>query len=377
MRLFFNLIYKLHLMIIFENFITQIQYVFKNGVFGLSLGELGFILIAFIFALLVRGLIAKFIVNKVKLIVLKTTTSIDDKLFDSLIPPIRLLPIVIVFLVITLYFDVDSTLGLYFQKINNTLSTIFVFWLIHQAVIPFSNLFQKLEDILSKALVLWIIRSLKYLVIFLGSVAVLEVWGIKIGPVIAGLGLFGVAVALGAQDLFKNLISGIMILLEKRFHIGDVINVPGHTEGTVEHIGFRSTLIRKFDSTPITIPNYIFAEAPLLNYSNRKYRRVNWIIGLQYDSTIEQIKNLCEFIEIYIKSKDDFISNDEHKTFVRLDKFNDSSIDIMIYCFTSTNDWQKFLEIKEKLALVIKKKIEELDLSFAFPSQSIYVEKNI
>ena len=152
-------------MIIFENFFNQIQSVFINGVFGLSLGELGFILVAFIFALLVRGLIAKFIVNKVKLIVLKTTNSIDDKLFDSLIPPIRLLPIVIVFLVITLYFDVDSTLGLYFQKINNTLSTIFVFWLIHQAVIPFSNFFHKLEDILSKALVLWIIRSLKYLII--------------------------------------------------------------------------------------------------------------------------------------------------------------------------------------------------------------------
>ena len=73
-------------MVIFENFLSQIQSVFKNGVFGLSLGELGFILVAFILALLIRGLIAKFIVNKVKLIVLKTTTSIDDKLFDSLIP---------------------------------------------------------------------------------------------------------------------------------------------------------------------------------------------------------------------------------------------------------------------------------------------------
>ena len=124
-------------MIIFENLFIQIKSVFINGVFGLSLGELGFILIAFILALLVRGLIAKFIVNKVKMIVLKTTNSIDDKLFDSLIPPIKLLPIVVVFLIITLYFDVDSTLGLYFQKINNTLSTIFVFWLIHQAVIPF------------------------------------------------------------------------------------------------------------------------------------------------------------------------------------------------------------------------------------------------
>ena len=363
-------------MIIFENFLSQIQFVFINGVFGLSLGELGFILVAFILAILVRGLIAKLIVKKLKLIVLKTTNSIDDKLFDSLIPPIRLLPIVIVFLVITLYFDVDSTLGLYFQKINNTLSTIFVFWLIHQAVIPFSNLFNKLEDILSKALVLWIIRSLKYLIMFLGSVAVLEVWGIKIGPVIAGLGLFGVAVALGAQDLFKNLISGIMILLEKRFHIGDVINVPGHAEGTVEHIGFRSTLIIKFDSTPITIPNYIFAEAPILNYTNRTNRRINWIIGLEYGSTLDQIKNFTNYIRNHIIKSNDFIVNDNFKAFVRLDKFNNSSIDILIYCFASTNDWEKFLEIKENLAVEIKRKIEELNLNFAFPSQTVYLEQN-
>ena len=362
-------------MIIFENFLTLIKSVFVNGVFGLSLGELAFIFIAFVLALLVRGLIAKFIVKKVKLIVQKTTNSIDDKLFDSLIPPIKLLPIVIVFLVITLYFDVDSTLGLYFQKINNTLSTIFVFWLIHQAVIPFSNFFYKLEDILSKALVLWIIRSLRYLIIFLGSVAVLDVWGIKIGPVIAGLGLFGVAVALGAQDLFKNLISGIMILLEKRFHIGDVINVPGHTEGTVEHIGFRSTLIRKFDSTPITIPNYIFAEAPILNYSNRINRRINWIIGLEYNSKLDQIKNFTKSIDKYINESPDFVVNQNFKSFVRIDKFNDSSIDILIYCFTSTNEWDTFLKIKEQLAMKVKGEVEKEGLNFAFPSQSIYIEK--
>ena len=111
---------------------------------------------------------------------------------------------------------------------------------------------------------MWLIKSLKYLIIFLGTVAVLETWGIKIGPVIAGLGLFGVAVALGAQDLFKNLISGIMIILEKRFELNDVIEVPGHAIGTVEHIGFRSTLIRQFDSTPISIPNYVFPIPQLL-----------------------------------------------------------------------------------------------------------------
>jgi len=361
---------------IFENFFAQIRAVLYNGVFGISLLDLGIILISIIFALLIRSIFAKLIVSKLKKIVLKTSTEIDDSLYDALIPPFKLLPIVVAFLAVTLYFEIDSTLGLYFQKINNTLATIFVFWLIHQSLIPFSTIFSKLEKILTKALVLWIVRSLKYLIIFLGIVAVLEVWGIKIGPVIAGLGLFGVAVALGAQDLFKNLISGIMILLEKRFHLGDVISVPGHTEGTVEHIGFRSTLIRKFDSTPITIPNYIFAEAPILNYTNRTNRRINWIIGLEYNSTLEQIKNLTNAIKTHIADNSDFIVNDNYKAFVRLDKFNDSSIDILVYCFTSTNDWETYLEIKEKLAMQIKSDVEKLKLNFAFPSQSIYIEKN-
>ena len=361
---------------IFENFFLQIKTVLDNGVFGISLLDLGIILVSIIFALLIRGIFAKLIVSKLKKIVKKTSTEVDDRLYDALIPPFKLLPIVLAFLAVTLYFEIDSTLGLYFQKINNTLATIFVFWLIHQALVPFSNIFSKLEKILTKALVLWVVRSLRYLIIFLGIVAVLEVWGIKIGPVIAGLGLFGVAVALGAQDLFKNLISGIMILLEKRFHLGDVINVPGHTEGTVEHIGFRSTLIRKFDSTPITIPNYIFAEAPILNYTNRTNRRINWIIGIEYNSSIEQIRNLTDYLMIYLKKNESFIVNDEFKAFVRLDKFSDSSIDILVYCFTSTNDWQKYLEIKENLALEIKNKIEDLGLNFAYPSQSIYIEKN-
>ena len=359
-----------------ENFYTQIIRVFSDGVFGVSLGNLAIIFVCIIVSLLIRSVVARILVSKVKKIVSKTGNKIDDKLFDALVPPFRLLPIVVVFLAITLYFDIESTLGLYLQKINNTLSTIFVFWLIHQALIPFSNLFNKLESILSKGLVLWIVKSLKYLIIFLGIVAVLEVWGIKIGPVIAGLGLFGVAVALGAQDLFKNLISGIMILLEKRFQIGDVINVPGHTEGTVEHIGFRSTLIRKFDSTPITIPNYIFAEAPILNYTNRNYRRIYWTIGLEYNSTIDQIKKLTEEITSYLSGSDNFIVNNDYKSFVRIEKFNDSSIDVLVLCFTSTKDWDKYLQIKEELAIKIKNNVEKIGLNFAFPSQSIYIEKN-
>ena len=92
-----------------------------------------------------------------------------------------------------------------------------------------------------------IIKAIKILILILGAAAVLELWGIKIGPIIAGLGLFGVAVALGAQDLFKNLISAILVLVEKRFKVGDWILVENIIEGFVERIGFRSTVVRKFD----------------------------------------------------------------------------------------------------------------------------------
>ena len=168
-------------MSLINKFYTQIKNVLEEGVFGVSLYDLSIILFAILFALFIRGIFAKLIVLKLKKIIRKTSNNLDDKLFDALIPPFRLLPIVLVFLAITLYFDIQSTLGLYLQKINNTLSTIFVFWLIHQTLVPLSNFFHKLETVLTKALVLWIVRSLKYLIIFLGIVAVLEVWGIKIG----------------------------------------------------------------------------------------------------------------------------------------------------------------------------------------------------
>ena len=348
---------------------------FAQGSLGLSLVEIISIITFFVIAIVVRGFFAKIIVIKIKKIVHKTGNKVDDQLFESLSPPLKTLPIILVFISIGLFVNIDSQLGLLLEKINQTLVTIFVFWLLHQSLFPLSQAFRKLEELLSKALVLWLIRSLKYLIIFLGVVAVLETWGIKIGPVIAGLGLFGVAVALGAQDLFKNLISGIMIILERRFELNDVIEVPGHAIGTVEHIGFRSTLIRQFDSTPISIPNYVFSDTSIVNFSDRKFRQIKWTIGLTYSTSINQLKDICQSIDASIRSNNNFIVNDTYNLFVRVEKFNESSIDILIYTFTSTNEWEKYLKIKEELAFMIKEVVESNKSSFAFPTQSIYIEK--
>jgi MscS family membrane protein len=359
----------------FINLKNYILNTLEQGSLGLSLFEILTITVSFIFALIVREIFAKMIVSKIKKIAQKTGNKIDDKLFDVLSPPLKTLPIIFVFILIGLLTNSNSQLGMLLEKINQTLVTIFIFWTLHQSLVPLSQAFRKLEEVLSKALVLWLTRSLKYLIIFLGTVAVLETWGIKIGPVIAGLGLFGVAVALGAQDLFKNLISGIMIIFERRFELNNVIEVPGHATGTVEHIGFRSTLIRQFDSTPISIPNYVFSDTSIINFSDRKYRRINWIIGLTYETSTQQLKDICQSIDTSIRSNKDFIINDNYQLFVRVEKFNDSSIDLLIYTFANTNKWEKFLKIKEDLVYMIKDIVEENRSSFAFPSQSIYIEK--
>ena len=228
---------------------------------------------------------------------------------------------------------------------------------------------------LSKDLLNWIIKAIKILILILGAAAVLELWGIKIGPIIAGLGLFGVAVALGAQDLFKNLISGILVLVEKRFKVGDWIVVENIIEGIVEGIGFRSTVVRKFDKSVAVIPNFQFAENAVINISETTNWRISWIITLQYDTTIDQLKKIRDEIDKYISNSKDYKISDNTMHAVRIDKFSDSSIDMYVRCFTNTDKWSEWLKVKERLAIAIKEIVEKNKASFAFPSQSIYVEK--
>ena len=173
--------------------------------------------------------------------------------------------------------------------------------------------------------------------------------------------------------MFKNLISGILVLVEKRFKIGDWILVDGIIEGIVEKIGFRSTTIRKFDKSLAIIPNFQFAENAVVNVSETSNWLISWIITLQYDTTVDQLKTIRNEIESYVKKSEDF--NTDIGIAVRIDKFSDSSIDMYVRCFTKTNSWNEMLSVKERLAIEIKQIVESNKASFAFPSQSIYIEK--
>ena len=359
----------------FNSFTNLFLDVWNNGVFGINATDIIVSLVIFLLFYLLRRLIARFILNRLSRIVSRTSNQIDDAVIEVLDGPLKFLPVVIGFFIASSYLDISENNQDFLDLLNRSLITIFIFWLLHQLIIPFSFVIKNFESKISKPLVDWTLKGLKILVIVLGSVAILELWGIRVGPVIAGLGLFGVAVALGAQDLFKNLISGIMILMEKRFTVGDVILVSGEVEGVVEQIGFRSTLVRRFDSTPVMVPNYKFAEQSVTNYTRRHHRRIRWLIGLEYRTTIDQLKKIRDEINTLIEKDDDFAKNQNASFYVRIDSFSDSSIDMLVQTFTVTNDWAEFLKIKETLAVKIIEIIENNDAGFAFPSQSLYVEK--
>ncbi len=359
----------------FNSFTDLFFDVWNNGVFGINATDIIVSLVIFLLFYLLRRLIARFILNRLSRIVSKTSNQIDDAVIEVLDGPLKFLPVVLGFFIASSYLDVSDNNQDFLDLLNRSLITIFIFWLLHQLIIPFSFVIKNFESKISKPLVDWTLKGLKILVIVLGAVAILELWGIRVGPVIAGLGLFGVAVALGAQDLFKNLISGIMILMEKRFTVGDVILVSGEVEGVVEQIGFRSTLVRRFDSTPVMVPNYKFAEQSVTNYTRRHHRRIRWLIGLEYRTSIDQLKNIRDEINNLIEKDDNFAKNQNASFYVRIDSFSDSSIDMLVQTFTVTNEWAEFLKIKENLAVKIIEIVENNEAGFAFPSQSLYVEK--
>ena len=357
------------------DFWSEVVDVWQHGFMGVDIGRIIIAVLIFGIFLIFRGLLTKYILYTAARWTKKTKTDIDDKILEALTPPIRFIPIILGVFFATSFLNLSGTLLYFVQRIIRSMIAYTIFWSLHRSLNPIQHMSKKLRRTLTPTMVNWIFKFMKMVIVFIGAAVILEIWGIAIGPLLAGLGLFGAAVALGAQDLFKNLIGGITVIAEKRFNPGDWIKVDGVVEGVVEDIGFRSTKVRRFDKAPVHVPNSELSDAVVTNFSRMTHRRIYWKIGVTYSTTAEQLKIVRDGISDYIMNNEDFAKPPEVATFVRIDSFNDSSIDFMIYCFTKTTNWGEWLEIKENFAIAIKDIVEEkAGTGFAFPSQSVYLE---
>lgn len=330
-------------------------------------------LIIFFMALIFSNFISKMIVKTLNKITRKTKTTVDDELLRAIETPLKFSIILIGFYLAKEWLKLPR-FNIFLDKIAQTLATFLLFWLIYRLVNKFALIFDRFYSKLGKKLSLdienFIVKALKILIIIVGIMSILQGWGINVSAFLASLGLVGMAFALAAKDTAANLFGSLVIFTDRPFKMGDWIQTPD-VEGTVESIGIRSTRVRAFTQALISVPNATIANSPITNWTQMGKRRIKARLGLTYSTSKEQMQKILEELRNMLKNHDEI-----HKDtiMIHFDEFGDSALSIFCYFFTTTTNWTKFLEVREDINFKIMEIIEKNGASFAFPSQSIYVE---
>ncbi len=214
-------------------------------------------------------------------------------------------------------------------------------------------------------------KSSKVLVVAFGIAFLAETLQLPVRSVIAGLGIGGLAVALAAQDAIKNFFGSLMIIFDRPFSVGDWV-VIGDVEGTVVELGFRSTRIRTFYDSLITLPNSNLINAAVDNYGGRRYRRWSTRLTIAYGTPPDRIDAFCEGIRELVRRHPD-TRKDAFE--VHLNGFGASALEIMLYVFFTNDTWSGELREKHSLALDILRLAEHLEVEFAFPTQTLFLQR--
>ena len=356
-----------------NEFLKIFSDVWQEGLLGIGLTEMLVSIGIMLTAIMTRSFFVNRILKWLDKLTEGTESSVDDVLLDSLEKPLGYVPIVIGLYLLTVYLPISGALGDFGAQLVRSLVAFTIFSALINSVTPLFSILSN-RTWLTASMSMWLERAIRVILWIICLAIILDVFGIQIGPLVAGLGLFSVAVALGAQDLFKNLIAGILIIGENRFQPGDRIEVTGELHGVVEQIGFRSTMIRLFNTAPMVIPNKDLSDVKVINHGNMIYRRLNWTINLLYSTTVEELKKICEQIESYIQKSKEFEENPSQAAFAKAAEFGASSIDVRILCYTRPSNLVEFSTTKENLMHEIMRIVRENGSDFAYPSTSVYVE---
>ena len=234
----------------------------------------------------------------------------------------------------------------------------------------FRKMAGKTESTLDDQLVPLLNRSIRVFTVLLGSLMAIQNLGVNVLSLLAGLGIGGIAFALAAKDTVANFFGSIMILFDSPFQVGDWI-VLGSVEGTVEEIGFRSTRIRTFYNSLVTVPNSDLMNARIDNMGRREYRRIRTILGLTYDTSPQKMEAFLEGVKNIVLANPNTRKDYFHVVF---HSFGSHSLDVMLYCFLKVPDWSNELVERQNLFLEILRLAEDLGVRFAFPTSTLHVE---
>ncbi|MBU3114282.1 mechanosensitive ion channel family protein [Clostridium lacusfryxellense] len=334
-----------------------------------------------VFALFVflKKIFAKYVFKIILRLVNKTKFNADTKIVAAFQKPV------------TNFFEV---LGFYFgskiliiagininiefiDKVFSSAVIIIISWGLYNLTEESSLLFERMHkayDIkVDKILFPFMSKTLRLILIALVITIIAETWGYNIQGFVTGLGLGGLAFALAAKDAAANVIAGIFIILDKPFTIGDWVS-NNDLEGSIESISFRTTKIRTIDEALIIVPNSKLTNEPVTNFSRRGKRRVSLTLELTYKTPRAKVEicvtNIRNMLEADSKvSKDGIL--------VRFDKFNATSLDILVCFFADTPDYDDYFKVKEDVNFKIIDILQQGGVAMAYETTSVYMEKSL
>ena len=326
--------------------------------------------ILFLFAL--RAIFIKLVISWATKLTGKTKNQFDDQLVVLLERPIELLIVAVGFYSALKWLNLNQDLAHYLYLSYRLILIALITWAIGRSMSVVSHLMTQwtaqTESTLDDYIAPLVSRLLRITVYVVGALLMLQEFGVNVAGIIAGLGVGGLAFALAAQDTLANWFGALMIYTDQPFRVKDWIKTT-QLEGVVEEIGLRSTRIRTFANTVVSVPNRQIANEVIENFSRMQKRRISYKIGVTYDTTPAMLEESVERIRDILRGHEEV---DQSFWLVKFTEFGDSALEIFIYYFTKTTDWEEYLSIKQDVNLRIMQRLNSIGVQFAFPSMSIY-----
>jgi len=331
-------------------------------------------LIVFLIFLSLRKQLSKLLTVSALKWVNKTESSLDDEILNVLMRPIAFGMVILGFKVAFSFLTFSESFSLMITNTISTLTTALIAWVLYRII----QLFQNSDDLIAKrfetdngiTLAKLLLTILKMIVLIVAGIDILSTWGINITGFVASLGLVGMAFALAAKDTASNFFGSMVIFTDQPFKVGDWIKTPD-VEGTIEHIGIRSTKVRTFARALVSVPNGNIADTAILNWSEMEKRQIKMTLGLTYATTAAQMRSILKEIRELLHNDADI---HQDTIYVHFTEFQESALGIFCYFFTKTTVWGEYMQVRERINLELMEIVEKNGASFAFPSQSLYIE---
>ncbi len=346
-------------------------------VFSFTAGDLTVSFVILLCSVIFRNLIAAFIFRRLKGFTAKTRIDFDDHLVNALEKPVSWFILLVGIYISLATLPLDDDLALLIQNLFHGGTMLVIVWAMLRltdmiAIVLSGRIKDKKSAIFGFIPLLR--KTTKAFILCVGMLMVIDNMGYNVAGIIATLGLGGAAVALAAKDTVANFFGSLMIVMDRPFKVGDWIIVGDKVDGDVEAIGLRSTKVRTWPKTVMSIPNSILANEYVNNWSRMPKRRVKQYVGVTYETSAEDMQLIVEDIRQILR-EDEGVN--QEFMLVSFTDFGDSSLDILVYYFTTSTAWLEYMDVRQRINCKIMEAIKARGSSIAFPTRSLYLEGEI